>query len=176
MAQAPRAAAVLPLFASVCGVAVVVFGFRRQIDLARHLGARQAVLGVLSLLLIVLLPRPVELVVRRGRRGRGDLHHWTPAPTVNTVVPGALRLMDGLCLGFGTTLLRHPPVHHPPLRPRQHSRLNLTLGIQLAGVLLLLVQRALELLLSSVNNQEVLPVPVLLPVEDWLVMRSLAGL
>lgn len=204
--QAPRAATVLPLFDSVfgvaltllafsipeevmggmdafnlglaigiyllSGVAVVLFWFklRRQIELARQLGPLQALLGVLSLLVIVLLPRLVELVVRQGG-GSGDLHNWTPAQTVNTVFLGALLLMDGICLGFGASLLRHEPV-----RPQQRSRLNLALRIQLAGFLILLMLGVLELQLASFNNQYVLLVPLILLLEEWLVVRSLARL
>ena len=122
------------------GVAVVLFWFklRRRIELARQLGPVQAVLGVLSLLVIVLLPRLAELVVRHG--GGGDLRNWTTSQIVNTVCLGALLLMDGVCLGFGYSLLRHQPV-----RAQQRSRLRLALRIQLAGFLILLVLGVLEL-------------------------------
>jgi uncharacterized membrane protein len=202
--QAPRAASVLPLFDSVfgvaltllafsvpeevmggmdafnlalaigiylfSGVAVVLFWFklRRQIELARQLGPVQAVLGVLSLLVIVLLPRLAELVVRHGG-GSGDLRNWTSSQIVNTVFLGALLLMDGVCLAFGYSLLRHQPV-----RAQQRSRLGLALRIQLAGFLILMVLGVLELALTSFNNQYVLIVPLVLLLEEWLVVRSLA--
>jgi len=201
-----RAAAVLPLFDSVFGVAltllafsvpddvmggmdalnlalaigvyllsglaVVLFWFklRRQIEIARQLLLSQACLGLLSLLVIVLLPKMVQLVVLHGN-GSGDLRNWTPAQIVNTVFLGALLLQDGICLGFSWSLLGHTPV-----RNGDRAQIRLALRVQLAGFLALLSLGVLELGLTSFNNEFVLIVPVILLLEEWLVARCLARL
>ena len=103
--------------------------------------------------------------------GSGDLQHWTPAQIVNTVFLSALLLQDGICLAFGWSLLGHAPV-----RSGDKAQIRLSLRIQLAGFLALLSLGVLELGLRSFNNEFVLIVPVILLLEEWLVVRRLASL
>ena len=154
------------------GIAVLLYWFklRRLVELARLLLLPQLVLGLLSLLVIVLLPKLVQLVVLHGS-GSGDFQHWTSSQIVNTIFLGSLFLFDSLCLLFALSLLAHPHV-----RLGEQRRIRHALRIQCVGFLALLLLGVLELGLMSFNNEYVLLVPLILIAEEWLTARRFASL
>lgn len=154
------------------GIAVLLYWFklRRLVELARLLLLPQLVLGLLSLLVIVLLPKLVQLVVLHGS-GSGDFQHWTASQIVNTIFLTALFLFDSLCLLFALSLLAHPHV-----RMAEQRRIRHALRIQGVGFLALLSLGFLELGLMSFNNEYVLLVPLILLAEEWLTARRFSRL
>ena len=154
------------------GVAVLLYWYklRRLVELARLLLLTQLVLGLLSLLVIVLIPKLMQLVVLHGG-GSGDVWNWTASQIVNTVFLGALFLFDSLCLLFALSLLAHPHVRKAELRRIRHAS-----QIQFFGFLALLAFGVMELGLSSFNNQYLLLVPLVLIAEEWFTARRFARL
>ena len=156
----------------LCGIAVLLYWFklRRLVELARLLLLPQLVLGLVSLILIVLLPKLAQLVVIHGS-GAGDFENWTPSQIVNTIFLAALILFDALCMAFALSLLAHPHV-----RQGEPSRIRQALWIQGWGALALVVLGILELGVMWFNNQYVLLVPIILIAEEWLIARRFARL
>jgi uncharacterized membrane protein len=154
------------------GIAVLLYWFklRRLLDLARLLLMPQLLLGLLSLLVIVLLPKLVQLVVLHGS-GTGDFQNWSTAQIVNTVFLAALILFDGICLLFAASLLVHPHV-----RTLEQVRIRHALKIQVLGALVLLLLGVLELGVTWFNNEYVLLVPLILIAEEWLTAHRFARL
>jgi len=154
------------------GIAVLLYWFklRRLLELARLLLLPQLLLGLISLLMIVLLPKLVQLVVLHGS-GTGDFQNWTTAQIVNTIFLAALILFDGLCLLFAASLLAHPHVRHA-----EQVRIRHALRIQGWGAFALLLLGALELGVMWFNTEYVLLVPLILIAEEWLTARRFARL
>lgn len=154
------------------GIAVLLYWFklRRLLDLARLLLMPQLLLGLISLLVIVLLPKLVQLVVLHGS-GTGDFQNWSTAQIVNTVFLAALILFDGICLLFAASLLVHPHV-----RTLEQVRIRHALKIQVLGALVLLLLGVLELGVTWFNNEYVLLVPLILIAEEWLTAHRFARL
>ena len=151
------------------GVAVLLYWWklRRLLRIARHLNPGQMFLGFAGMLTIVIMPKLSQLALIYGG-GTGSFFAWTPAQTANVVFLGALFLCDGLCLLFAFSLLRHPPL-------QAHSRqlLDQAICAQLFGFLLLMVLAVMELLFLWFNNQYLLLVPVVLLVEELILIRGL---
>lgn len=151
----------------LCGIAVLLYWFklRRLVELARLLLLPQVVLGVSSLILIVLLPKLLELVVLHGSGG-GDFRNWTASQIVNTIFLSALLLFDGICLVFAASLLTNPHV-----RQAEILRIHHALRIQGLGAVMLLSLGVLELAVTWFDNEYVLLVPIILSVEEWFTAR-----
>lgn len=152
------------------GIVVLLYWFklRRLIMISRVLHAPQLLIGCISILTIVVLPRLSALALYYGS-GRGDLSTWSSSQVVNTMFLGSLFLFDGFCLLFAFSLLCH--------RPRfAHTATELTIAIQAQslGFLVLLMMAAMELLFIWFNNEYVLLVPLVLLVEELLVAHRFA--
>lgn len=157
---------------SLSGIAVLIYWFklRRLVQLARLLLLPQLVLGLVSLLLIVLLPKLVQLVVLHGN-GTGNFENWTPSQIVNTIFLASLLLFDALCLIFTLSLMTHPHV-----RKEEQSRIRQAAWIQGWGTLALAFLGILELGLTWFNTEYVLLLPVILIAEEWFLSRRFARL
>ena len=157
---------------SLSGIAVLLYWFklRRLLELARLLLLPQLLLGLVSLILIVLLPKLVQLVVLHGS-GAGDFENWTPSQIVNTIFLSALLLFDGLCLVFALSLLVHPHV-----RQVDKMRLRNAIWVQGLGALAFVMLAVLELGVMWFDNEYVLVVPIILIVEEWFVARRFTRL
>lgn len=154
---------------SLTGAAVLLFWFklRRLITVARRLLIPQSAIAFSGMLLIVLMPKLMQLVVVYGR-GDGDLTNWTPSQIVNTILLASFLLMDILCFLFARTLLVSPCVSRVHLRFVDRSCAS-----QLVGCLLILVLFAVQQFVPWFDNEYVLLVPVVLLIEEWfLVARS----
>lgn len=154
---------------SLTGAAVLLFWFklRRLITVARRLLITQSAIAFSGMLLIVLMPKLMQLVVVYGR-GDGDFTNWTPSQIVNTILLASFLLMDILCLLFSRSLLASHYV----------SRVNLpfvarSCTSQLIGCLLILVLSAVQQVVPWFDNEYVLLVPIILFTEEWfLIARS----
>lgn len=149
---------------SLSGIAVLLYWFklRRLVEQARLLLLPQLLLGLVSLILIVLLPKLVQLVVLHGH-GSGDFENWTASQIVNTTFLAVLLLFDCLCLTFALSLLAHPHV-----REQEQLRLRKAIWVQGWGALALVLLGVLELAVMWFNSEYVLLVPIILIVEEWL--------
>lgn len=154
------------------GVAVLAYWYklRRLMEISRVLLLPQLLVGLLCLLVIVLIPKFVQLVVVYGN-GSGDLFNWTTSQIVNTTFLFALFLFDGLCLVFSLSLFAHPEVESSERR-----KLKLAARIQFIAFCFLFVLGVLELALTTFNNEYVLFVPAILIAEEIATARQLARL
>jgi uncharacterized membrane protein len=154
------------------GLAVLIYWYklRRLMEISRSLRPPQLIIGLMCLLVIVLMPKFVQLVVVYGN-GSGDFLHWTVSQIVNTVFLLSLFLFDGLCVLFAITLLWHPQVQSPERR-----KIRSALNIQILAFLILFSLGVLELTLMSFNNEYVLLVPIVLIIEEFITARQLARL
>lgn len=154
------------------GVAVLLYWWklRRLLRIARRLHVEQMLLGFASMLTIVVFPKLSQLALIYGD-GTGNLFSWTPAQVVNVLFLGALFLFDGLCLLFALSLRRHPPS-----QPHNRQLLATAIQAQAIGFVLLLVLASLELAFSWFNNQYLLLVPLILLLEELMVIRRFSRL
>jgi uncharacterized membrane protein len=151
---------------TLTGASVLLFWFklRRLITVARRLLITQSAIAFSGMLLIVLMPKLMQLVVIYGR-GDGDFTNWTPSQIVNTTLLASFLLMDLLCFLFSRSLLASPYV----------SRINLkfvarSCATQPVGCLLILVLFAIQQVVPWFDNEYVLLVPVILLTEEWLLV------
>ena len=149
------------------GAATLLYWFkiRRLVRMVRTLTAKPLLLGFLSLLTIVALPKLAALALRYGQ-GEGDLFHWTPSQAANVVFLGALFLFDALVLLLAISLRSVVLQEGGPVQA-----LNAGLGAQCFGFVVLLALGMLELTCDWFNNQYVLLVPLVLLLEEVLVAR-----
>lgn len=152
------------------GTVVLLYWFklRRLIAIARVLHPPQLLLGFISILTIVVLPRLSALALYYGG-GHGDLSTWTSSQLVNMVFLGSLFLFDGFCLLFALSLR-----WHRPRSPHTATELTIALQAQTLGFLVLLVMAAMELVFIWFNDEYVLLVPLVLLVEELWVARRFA--
>lgn len=141
---------------------------RRLIQMARHLQRIQLVLGFLSLLTVVALPKMCALAIRYSS-GQGNLQNWSTAQTANTLFLGALFLVNLLVLLFTLSLRRHGP------RPLSTERaLDSMLRSQATGFVVFIGLGILELVATWFNAQYVLMIPLVLLGEEAVLAWRLA--
>ena len=166
--QAGVADLLLALACSVLsGAATLLYWFkmRRLVRMVRRLHLWPLLLGFVSLLTIVALPKLAALALRYGQ-GQGDLFHWTPSQSANVVFLGALFLFDGLVLLLAISLYLTVRQEAGPVQA-----LTAALESQAIGFVLLLLLGLLELSCDWFNNQYMLLVPLVLLLEEVLVAR-----
>lgn len=143
---------------------------RRLIQMARHLQRIQLVLGFLSLLTVVALPKMCALAINYSG-GQGNLQHWSTAQTANTLFLGALFLVNLLVLLFAFSLVRHGP------RPQATQQaLHGMIRSQSAGFMVFLGLGILELTATWFNAQYVVLIPLVLLGEEAVLAWRLAGI
>lgn len=141
---------------------------RRLIQMARHLQRIQLLLGFLSLLTVVALPKMCALAIRYSS-GQGNLQNWSTAQTANTLFLGALFLVNLLALLFTLSLRRHEP------RPLSTERaLSAMVRSQTAGFIVFIGLGIMELAATWFNAQYVLMIPLVLLGEEALLAWRLA--
>jgi uncharacterized membrane protein len=153
------------------GIAVILYWYklRRLIHITRILLPTQLILGMLSLLLIVMMPKFAQLVATQGG-GVGDLNNWTPSQIVNTIFVFFLGFVDGVCLAYGQSLFRHPYI-----RDRDRKTIKVRVQVQLAGFALMIGLGILEITSTRFNNEYVLLIPLILIAEEWWLGKRLSG-
>jgi uncharacterized membrane protein len=153
------------------GIAVILYWYklRRLIHITRILLPTQLILGMLSLLLIVMMPKFAQLVATQGG-GVGDLTNWTPSQIVNTIFVFFLGFVDGVCLAYGQSLFRHPYI-----RDRDRKTIKVRVQVQLAGFALMIGLGILEITSNRFNNEYVLLIPLILIAEEWWLGKRLSG-
>lgn len=143
---------------------------RRLIQMARRLQRIQLVLGFLSLLTVVALPKMCALAIHYSG-GQGNLRHWSDTQTANTLFLGALFLVNLLVLLFAFSLVRHGP------RPASAQRtLHAMIRSQSAGFIVFLGLGILELAATWFNAQYVVMIPLVLLVEEAVLAWRLTGI
>jgi uncharacterized membrane protein len=145
------------------GVAVTLYWykFRRLIHITRVLLPTQMILGMFSLLLIVMMPKLVQLQAIEGG-GSGDLTNWTPSQIINTIFIFFLAFVDGVCFVYARSLIKQPFI-----RSRDRLTLRPRLQAQAAGFAVMIGLGILEILSSQFNNEYLLLVPLTLLIEEW---------
>jgi uncharacterized membrane protein len=153
------------------GIAVLLYWWkmRRLLRICRSLHSEQLLIGFASMLIIVAFPKLSQLALLYGG-GQGDLLAWTPSQIVNVLFLGALFLFDGLCLGFALSLRSHQP-----LQPHSRQLLETAIEAQSVGFAVLMLLAVLELLFNWFNNQYLMLVPLVLLLEELLVVRRMAS-
>lgn len=158
------------LIAMLCyllsGVAVLLYWFklRRLVGMAAELRFVQLVIGFFSLLTIVALPKMASLAIRFGQ-GQGDFFHWTPSQVANVAFLGALFLFDLLVLLLALSLRGN-------IRPGANPwGLDSAIAVQSLGFLVLIILGLMELAFSWFNSEYVLLVPIVLLLEEMMVLR-----
>ncbi len=151
------------------GAIVILYWYklRRLICETRELSPIQLSLGMMSVLLIVIMPKLTQLVATQGG-GSGDFNNWTPSQIINTIFIFYLALLDGLCLAYGRSLHNHSFV-------RYHHKTRITTGskIKIAGFALITGLGLAELLTDQFNNQYLLIVPIILLAEEFILAYAL---
>lgn len=142
------------------------FKMRRLIVLDRHIQAAQIVLTGLLLTCVVLVPKMAGLVLRHGV-GAGSLILWSYAQVVNTLCLGLLLLLNLLCLLYALGLNRRRS--H---RSRHRQLLQGIVRTQQWSFCATLVLLVLELGFTWFDNQYLFLLPLILLIEEVIVIRS----
>lgn len=152
------------------GVAVTLYWYklRRLIHITRLLLPTQMILGMLSLLLIVMMPKLAQLQAIEGG-GFGDLYNWTPSQIVNTIFIFFLAFVDGVCFAYARSLTSHPFI-----RSKDRQGLRSRLQVQAGGFVAMIGLGVLEIVSSQFNSEYLLLVPLILLVEEWWLGTRLA--
>jgi uncharacterized membrane protein len=145
------------------GIALTLYWYklRRLIHISRILLPTQLILGMMSLLLIVMMPKLAQLQAIEGG-GFGDLYNWTPSQIVNTIFIFFLAFVDGVCYTYARSLHRHPYI-----RSKDRLGLRARLHVQVVGFSAMIGLGILEIVSSRFNNEYLLLVPLILIVEEW---------
>ena len=145
------------------GIALTLYWYklRRLVHISRVLLPTQLILGMISLLLIVMMPKLAQLQAIEGG-GFGDLYNWTPSQIVNTIFIFFLAFVDGICYAYTRSLTRHPYI-----RRRDRLSLRARLHVQAIGFSAMIGLGILEIVSSRFNNEYLLLVPLILLAEEW---------
>ncbi|MEB3271752.1 MAG: hypothetical protein VKJ44_08920 [Synechococcus sp.] len=151
------------------GTAVFLYWLklRRLVLLDRVVQLPQLALVGAGLLIVVLIPKLASLVLSHGV-GAGSLFHWTLPQIVNTTFLGLLLLFNLFCLLYALGLRRrrnHQGQNNPVLRRVVSSQ-----WIGMAGVVVLM---GLQLLFPWFDNEYVFLMPLILVIEEAMVLRLL---
>jgi hypothetical protein len=152
------------------GVAVFLYWLklRRLIVLDRFIQLPQLGLIAIGLLTVVMIPKLASLVLRHGV-GAGTLLNWTLPQVVNTTCLGFLILFNLLCLLYALSLQKRRN-HHRQNRPVLRG----VIATQWLGMAAMAVLLILELTCSWFNDQYVYLLPVILIVEETIVLQVIS--
>lgn len=153
------------------GVSIILYWYkvRRLIHATRLLLPAQLALGASCLLLIVMMPKFAQLIIIEGG-GSGDFLNWTPSQIANTAFILLLGLIDGICLGYTRSIIRHPYI-----RVKDKIGLRLRMRAQCIGFVAIVSMGALELATSAFNREYVMLLPLVLLAEEWWIGAQLGG-
>lgn len=149
------------------GMAVFLYWLklRRLVLLDRVVQLPQLGLIAAGLLIVVLIPKLASLVLSHGV-GAGNILHWTLPQIVNTTFLGMLLLFNLFCLLYALGLKRrrnHLRQNRPVLRG--------VVASQWLGMTMMVVLMALQLLFPWFDNQYVFLLPLILVVEELIVLQ-----